>query len=125
MDVFAQRALKGEVLTIHGNGEQRRDFVYIDDAVEASAVALGVEQGTYDVASHRMDIKTIAHLVRNSLPVGSNVRIEHTEFRHDDSVGLGEGPAVPTWLNRVDIKDGIRRTIEWHRGQEENRSLRG
>ncbi|MGH9043931.1 MAG: NAD-dependent epimerase/dehydratase family protein [Acidimicrobiales bacterium] len=33
--IFAQRLLNGQPVTIHGDGEQTRDFVYVDDVVDA------------------------------------------------------------------------------------------
>ncbi len=36
MGVFAQQRLEGKPMTIRGDGEQRRDFTYVDDVVEAN-----------------------------------------------------------------------------------------
>ena len=36
MGVFAQQALEGESMTIRGDGEQRRDFTYVGDVVDAN-----------------------------------------------------------------------------------------
>jgi UDP-glucose 4-epimerase len=38
--VFAQRLLRGESITIHGDGLQTRDYVYVGDVVRANALAL-------------------------------------------------------------------------------------
>tara|TARA_Y100000310_G_scaffold247099_1_gene252616 strand:- start:184 stop:540 length:357 start_codon:yes stop_codon:yes gene_type:complete len=36
MGVFAQQLLNGELMTINGDGEQRRDFTYVGDVVDAN-----------------------------------------------------------------------------------------
>ena len=36
MGIFAQQLLNGEPMTINGDGEQRRDFTYVGDVVEAN-----------------------------------------------------------------------------------------
>ena len=49
--IFMRRALAGEPITIYGNGEQTRDFVYVKDVVAALAHVAGSPglQGTYNV----------------------------------------------------------------------------
>lgn len=41
ISIFVDRALRGEPLTIHGDGTQGRDFIYVDDAVRYIIAALG------------------------------------------------------------------------------------
>jgi UDP-glucose 4-epimerase len=40
ISIFASRLLAGEPITIHGDGEQTRDFVYVDDVVQANMRAM-------------------------------------------------------------------------------------
>jgi UDP-glucose 4-epimerase len=51
ISIFKDRALKGLDLTINGNGEQTRDFVYVADVVEANILAQNLS-GIYNVSSN-------------------------------------------------------------------------
>jgi UDP-glucose 4-epimerase len=49
---FMKRMQNGQPLTVYGDGEQTRDYVYIDDVVDASIFAIGSEmQGVYNVGT--------------------------------------------------------------------------
>jgi UDP-glucose 4-epimerase len=51
---FLQNALKGEPLIVYGDGEQTRDFIYVDDVVKATVLALENEKAvreTFNVSS--------------------------------------------------------------------------
>ena len=57
MGVFAQQLLNGEPMTVRGNGEQKRDFTYVDDVVEANVLsATNDEMFTKDVKCRAFNI---------------------------------------------------------------------
>ena len=52
--IFSQRMLRGEAVTIFGDGAQERDFVYVSDVVAANLRAIGQgENGVYNVGTGR------------------------------------------------------------------------
>jgi UDP-glucose 4-epimerase len=52
--IFSQRMLRGEGVTIFGDGLQERDFVYVSDVVEANLQAIGQdENGVYNIGTGR------------------------------------------------------------------------
>jgi UDP-glucose 4-epimerase len=81
--VFMRRALDSTPVTIHGSGEQVRDFVYVADAVEACRAAMDRLQGqrtasaevsnvcTGQATSIQMLASSISDLIRPNLPVSN------------------------------------------------------
>lgn len=75
IDTFLRRPKKGEPLIIYGDGQQTRDFVHVDDVVEATIKAVGVE-GTFNVGSG-IETKIIDVAQRIS-------RIHHVPIKHEE-----------------------------------------
>ncbi|MGY8910439.1 MAG: SDR family NAD(P)-dependent oxidoreductase [Flavobacteriales bacterium] len=48
--IFIDKALKNETITIYGDGQQTRDFIYVKDVVRANILASKKGNGTYNVA---------------------------------------------------------------------------
>jgi UDP-glucose 4-epimerase len=51
--IFVTRLLRGEGITIFGDGEQQRDFVHVDDIAAGTLVAPGRPPGTYNLGTGR------------------------------------------------------------------------
>ncbi len=70
--VFCQRLLAGEAVTIHGDGRQTRDFVYVDDVARACILALTASPGVYNVATGvETDVGTLFARLAAALRPGS------------------------------------------------------
>jgi len=117
---FIDQALRGQPITVQGDGTQTRSFCYVSDLVEGLCrlmlsderypVNLGnpVEMTILDFAEH---IKRIT---------GSNAPIEHTPLPEDDPKrrrpDISKAKAVLGWEPRVALEEGLRRTIDYFRG---------
>jgi len=85
IDAFTEQARTGEPITVHGDGEQTRDFVHIDDVVRANRLAATTDTvGTaYNVGTgDTVTIRKLAEKIRAS--VGGEPEIVHTEAREAD-----------------------------------------
>lgn len=85
MEAFLEQAQAGDPLTVHGDGEQTRDFVHIDDVVRANILAAETDAvGTaYNVGTgHSVTISDLAERVRHA--VGSDSPIVTQEAREGD-----------------------------------------
>ena len=81
---FINRALKGEELCIYGDGNQTRDFTYIDDSVRMSLLAgikdEGINQALNFGTGKAVSINKLADLVLTSLNVKGQVGISYVKY---------------------------------------------
>jgi UDP-glucose 4-epimerase len=118
--IFTRRMLDGEEVVIYGDGEQERDFVYVEDVVEAHLLALGQkESGVYNIgtgqgASVNALVGRLARLTgyrrppRHAPPRPGEVRriwLDVSRARE----GLG-------WVAKVPLEEGLERTVAAFRG---------
>jgi len=78
--IFVRKALTDSVLEIHGDGEQTRDFTYIDDAVDGSLRALqpAGQNEVFNIgAGTEIQISQLAETVREEVGTGSIEHIDH------------------------------------------------
>ncbi len=85
IDVFADQARNGDPITVHGDGQQTRDFVHVDDVVRANRLAARTEHvgRAYNVGTgEAVTIRDLAERIRER--VGSDSEIVHTTARDGD-----------------------------------------
>ena len=118
--IFVSHALDGRTLTIHGDGEQTRDFVNVADVAEAN-VRAGERSGlsgAFNVASgSETTINEVATLIVESCPTKVGVKhgptrvgdVRHSRADISSAVdSLGYRPAV-------ELRPGLHRYVEWAR----------
>lgn len=116
---FLDAAATGGVLTIHGDGEQTRDYTYVDDVVEATILAAVSPKALGDVFNIGTGVETSVNTLTQEIRAifGEGVRVEHVDRRDIDNIRrralnpekirmrLG-------WTPQVRFRDGLRRTVE-------------
>jgi UDP-glucose 4-epimerase len=117
--IFIQKMLNNEQAVINGNGRQTRDFVFVDDVVEANLAMMGQEtQGTYNVGTGvETSINDLFRIliqhtnstckeIHGPAKKGEQARsvIDNTKLRHEIS-----------WEPRADLSDGLKKTVEYFR----------
>jgi UDP-glucose 4-epimerase len=118
--VLADRAIRGLPLEVWGHGNQLRDYLYVDDLVEAIMVLLRYSGGerTFNISSGQ------GHSVLEILDslagiLGSLPEIRHTPVREFDVPGnVLDSSRLRTetgWQPSVALSEGIARTVEWLR----------
>ncbi|MCU1385898.1 MAG: hypothetical protein JWL71_4595 [Acidobacteria bacterium] len=119
-------ALTDQALPIYGDGGQRRDYLYIDDAVDA-LLALGVSEGSdgviYNVGS---GVGTpLVDMARAIIAMAGSGRLAFTAWPQiAQQVETGDFVADITRITReigwrpcVSLRDGLQRTVSHYRAQ--------
>jgi len=115
---FLHQARRGGSLVIFGSGEQTRDFVYVDDVVEAlaaAATAIDVDRRVINVGSGReTSINDLADLTAKVM--GQKVQVLHSPAESGGVSRLyADINAAHNLLGYepgVDLKQGLRLTLE-------------
>jgi dTDP-glucose 4,6-dehydratase len=118
---FIQQALRGEPLTIYGEGSQTRSFCYVDDLIEGihrlllSDEHLPVNIGNDTETSILKFAQTINRLTENEAGVvyqPENILGNDPRHRRPD---LRRARTLLGWEPKVDVETGLRFTIEYFR----------
>jgi UDP-glucose 4-epimerase len=116
--IFAQRMLRGEPVTIFGDGSQQRDYVYVDDVVDAALLAATGAPATCLIGSGRgtstLSIwETLARLTAaDGAPLYAAERPGDIQRTWLDS---SHARAVWGWTPRTGLEEGMALTVEWFR----------
>jgi UDP-glucose 4-epimerase len=117
--IFIQKMLNNEQAVINGNGRQTRDFVFVDDVVEANLAMIGQDtQGTFNVGTGvETSINDLFRILvqhtgsyckemHGPAKKGEQARsvIDSTKLRHEVS-----------WEPKADLSEGLKKTVEFFR----------
>ena len=115
------QVLAGEPLTIHGQGDQTRDFLYVRDAVEALLIAAGLSDsgqlsGVYNVGTGlATSIRELAELLWRL--EGREPKLVIRPGRpgdiKDSLANTGKYFAVTGHKCRTSLEQGLKLTLDW------------
>ena len=117
--IFAQAMLEGKQPEIFGDGEQERDFVSVEDVVEANILAIdrGDGQAMNIGTGQRTSVNRIFELLKSI--IGYKWDPVHGPARLGDvyQISLESARAAKDlgWVAQVDLEEGLRRTAEYFR----------
>lgn len=116
---FLQAALSGAPVTIHGDGAQTRDFVYVTDVTAAVVAALSATDD-WQVFTIGSGVETSLLDVVATLAALCDAPLERRfgpprpgDIRHSVA-DAGRAAAVLNWRARVPLRDGLAATLAWH-----------
>jgi dTDP-glucose 4,6-dehydratase len=118
---FVAQALRGEPITVFGDGKQTRSFCHVEDHVDGiwrllhSDFAEPVNIGN----PHEMTIAAFAEEIQKL--VGSRCEVIYKPLPEDDprvrNPDISRAREVLGWEPKIDFGDGMRRSIDWFRSQ--------
>ncbi|MBV9076252.1 MAG: SDR family oxidoreductase [Methylobacteriaceae bacterium] len=116
---FVVQALKGEPITVFGDGEQTRSFCYVDDLIEGTIRLMGSPPsliGPINIGNpDEFTIRELADAVIRL--TGSRSRIVHRPLPHDDPrqrrPDISKAWEALGWRPTVRLEEGLKRTIAY------------
>jgi dTDP-glucose 4,6-dehydratase len=116
---FIVQALRGEPLTIYGDGSQSRSFCYVEDEVDGIyKLFMSSEHDPVNIGNpNEFTVKQLADMVIEA--TGSTSRIEARPLPTDDpkvrQPDITRARTILGWEPRIQIREGLTRTIEYFR----------
>lgn len=119
---FGSAMICGRPTTIYGDGSATRDYVYVDDAVNAflcAAHAPATTVGTFNIGTGvQTTVAELHELI--AAEVGVSHLPDHAEARtgelHASALDPTRACRVLGWNPETDLSQGIKRTVDWLRG---------
>ena len=120
---FIVQALRGEPLTLYGNGQQTRSFCYVDDLINGMVKLMNCNQtGPINIGNpNEFTIRQLAELIREKINPG--LSFIEKPLPSDDP--LQRKPVIDLarevlgWQPKIALKDGLEPTIAWFRSELE------
>jgi UDP-glucose 4-epimerase len=114
--IFLERLARGDDTVIFGDGEQRRDFVYVGDVVDALLASVGRSGGPYNIGTGvATSINDLHAACRRVSAVDREPR--HEAARLGDVLQSVIDPTLAAreldWRPRTSLDDGLARTWAW------------
>ncbi|HEX7727928.1 MAG TPA: SDR family oxidoreductase [Terracidiphilus sp.] len=121
--IFCRKMLVGEQPTIYGDGEQSRDFTFIENVVNANLLAASAP--AEKVSGQVMNCATGARITLNDTfnilceltgykGVPAYVEIRRGDIR-DSLADISQAAERLGYKPAVDFREGLRRTVDWYR----------
>ena len=120
--IFARALIEGRPVTIFGDGEQSRDFTYIDNVVAANLTALDLEgvgrEGPIDVGTgEQITLNQLHSAIATALGVESSPQYADPrpgDVRHSQAA-LDRARRLLNYNPMVDWRVGLERTLSWYK----------
>ena len=114
---FLDQALRGEPLTVFGDGSQTRSFCYVSDMVEGLVRLANCEERYPVNLGNPVELTILEFAERIRRLVGVNAPIVHKELPSDDpkrrQPDISKAKRVLGWEPKVALEDGLRETVKY------------
>jgi nucleoside-diphosphate-sugar epimerase len=114
---FASRLRQGEPITVYGDGEQSRDFTYVDNVVEANLLALRAPRAAGAVVNvgcgERITLNRLIKNLEEILQVRATVEYQASRPGdvRDSLADISLAQQLLGYRPKVEVSEGLRRTV--------------
>ena len=122
ISIFTQKMLANEPITVFGDGEQTRDFTYIDDIVRVNQRLLGTSAADgYAMnigGGHRIAVNDLIDHLRE-ITASASEAVYSNKHKGDVEHTLAElalAKKLVGYIPQVSIEEGLDKFVEWYRG---------
>ena len=119
---FIHWIASGQNVIIYGDGNQRRSFTYISDIVDGVLELIKYkENGTFNFGSNQTwSLNEVIELIEKYLGKKGNITNKERAYKDVDVVlpSLKLSKEILNWEPRINIENGIKRTVEWYMENE-------
>lgn len=121
--IFTERLLKGEQPIINGDGKQTRDYVFVGDVMQANAIALDFkETDIFNIGTGiETDVNTIYKGVNEF--TGANKEEFHGSAKPGEqlrsSLSYSKAEKILGWKPETELQDGLKKTVEFFKRNDE------
>lgn len=130
LSIFSSRLLENKSINIFEDGTESRDFVYIDDVIEATVLAIEDRRADFEVfnvgTGNATDVMTVAQTLSKIYNSKSEISISG-QFRKGDIrhnyADLSKISNLLGFRPQVNFQEGIRHFCQWVLGQERHLDL--
>ena len=118
---FINKLLNSESLTIFGDGEQSRDFTYVDNVVEANLLALTANGAVGNVCNigcgARMSLNQLVAILEKIIGCKANVEYQPARLGdvRDSQADISRARCLLNYSPQISIEDGLSKTVDWFR----------
>jgi UDP-glucose 4-epimerase len=124
---FVRQAMEGQKITVFGDGSQERDYIYIDDIIDAMLrlIVMGEAGEVYNVGSHeRLRFVDMVDAIIEIAGSGSKEHVPWPENYEKNETGdyiadTTKIEALCEWKPRIDFKEGVKEMIAYYQKNRE------
>lgn len=120
LSIFSTRIKNGNNINIFEDGKESRDFVYIDDVVDATILSIENEKANYEVfnvgTGEKIDVLTVAEILKELYK--SNIKIEISgnfrvgDIRHN-LADITKANQILGYTPKYSFQKGIKKFVDW------------
>lgn len=119
LHIFFTQAMKGENITVHGNGEQLRTLTYIDDITDGMITVINSDKSKNEIfiisSEQRISANKMAEDIKKI--TGSNSKIIHIPQRLNqtfkEDFDVSKAKRLLKWETKVSWEEGLEKTYKW------------